>query len=1216
MSTKELRSTLRQRVRVVTRQMWALHVGRGVAQTAVVAVALVAAVAAIDYLVELPLLARVTLFAVGLTAVAVLATQWVVRPALRWGRSRVAVVLEGLFPRLGQRLRTALEHGNRSSDELTRAGVAPALVAALEDETAEKAKPLPFQAALPVRPMLFATGVSLLCIAVLVAAAERAPEWRTALRRVALSSESYTALSATPSAGIVDEGADVDVLATISGRARPAVVLHVREVGDPDWREEAMDQVDGGFTARVAKLRSTTEFFVSAGPESTSAQQIVVRRPLKIESAHIEVRSPAYTGVALATHDIGSFSAIQGSTAQLQFDLDRQPTTAVLVIKDPTKPGAAPHRKEMAIQGRQISVELPLAADIEYAIDARDANDVGVVANRFRVRVTADQPPTVWFEVPSENMEVHTLAEILMRARARDDFGISRVGIVFQVNNEEERTLVVHDVKEPFQRAALAEQMILLEQFLLTEKDCVAYYAFAEDNRPGTPQRVTTELRFIDIRPFKRIYELRDPGEPMDGPKRDLIFLDEVITRQRFNLNQTIRLETRSKARLDVAQVDKVAAFENKLATQTHDLIDFLTSVGVDGTALLTQAEETMLSAVDSLQGAKFTTAIGQERDALRYLMEARNTIRQILLKKSPQVRAQARAFDRLQKQKLRQQPEKSETLTALATELIRLADEEDDVSRLLAAAGNTPTGPGTAGDKRNEPATTTSDKPDMNKPGPGNPDKPDMNKPGPGNPDNPDPTKPGSANPDPTKPDPTKPGSANPDPTKPGSGNPDPDKPGGGKPDPTKPSSGNPDPDKTGGGKPDPDKTGGGKPDSTKPGSGNPDSDKTGGGKPDPEKSTADKSGAGSPQGKPGPETADPLQERQDDIAGRAALLDKTAATAKGLTGLAKTRIADAAKAANASADALGQRDRATAQKEADRAREIFRTAGKQVAALAAEEAAQQLAAARDLANDIAMQAAAADPTRPTGPGAGTGKGEPMPGAKSGADKGKAEPMPGAKSGADKGDPMSGLKTAAENAKTLKDVLEQIAGSGSESSAEAARRAGELLKGEDLAAAIKRLETPGTGGDRTERQDLADRFAALGQKLDQAYRDLIAPRLEEIARLEAEATALEKRLASAEDDEAKERAKPQIAEFVERLEAARLGQVVDSDLRNGLKAGPNRGGDQLKRGLASVRDGLVAKLQEFVAGDRFTTGDEAVPPEYKDLVDRYLRTLSAGSTK
>src|SRR5205814_4789331 len=102
-----------------------------------------------------------------------------------------------------------------------------------------------------------------------------------------------------------------------------------------------------------------------------------------------------------------------------------------------------------------------------------------------------------------------------------------------------------------------------------------------------------------------------------------------------------------------------------------------------------------------------------------------------------------------------------------------------------------------------------------------------------------------------------------------------------------------------------------------------------------------------------------DPAQEKQDDIAGRATAIDKVAATAKGLTGLAKTRIGDAAKAANAGADALGQGNRPMAKAEVDKAREIFRNAAKQVSVLAAEEAAQQLAAARDLANDIAMQAA-----------------------------------------------------------------------------------------------------------------------------------------------------------------------------------------------------------------------------------------------------------------
>jgi hypothetical protein len=35
-------------------------------------------------------------------------------------------------------------------------------------------------------------------------------------------------------------------------------------------------------------------------------------------------------------------------------------------------------------------------------------------------------------------VEVHTLAELLMRIRLRDDYGLSKAGIIFQVNNEQE----------------------------------------------------------------------------------------------------------------------------------------------------------------------------------------------------------------------------------------------------------------------------------------------------------------------------------------------------------------------------------------------------------------------------------------------------------------------------------------------------------------------------------------------------------------------------------------------------------------------------------------------------------------------------------------------------------------------------------------------------------------------------------------------------------
>jgi hypothetical protein len=886
---------------------------------------------------------------------------------------------------------------------------------------------------------------------------------------VALAPEPYTNLSATPSASVVDEGGEVEVRALLSGRARPALVLHTREEGDPEWRQETMDAAGEGFTARLSDLRRTTEFFVSAGPERTPVQQIVVRHPLKFVWTRVEVAAPAYTGLALETHESGSFSAVQGSTARLGFELDRPPAAATLVVKDPARPKTPPRLVEMAVEDRHVSAELPLAADVEYSVEARDAEGVPAVANHHRIRVTPDHPPTVWFDSPSESLEVHTLAEVVMRARARDDFGLIRVGIVFQVNNEEERTLIVQEVGQRCQREALAEQVLMLEQFLLTQKDCVAYYAFAEDNRPDAPQRTTTELRFIDIRPFKRTYQLVDAPDTPGGMQRDLASLDEVIARQRFNLNQTMRLETRSRARLDLAAVEQVSAFENKLAKQTHELADFLAGLGVDGVAILNQAEEAMLSAVDSLQGAKFPTAIDQERDALRFLMEARNTVLVALARQPRAVRAQARAFDRLQRQKLRRPNDKAETLAQIAEELAKLAEEEDEVARTLAASGNNPMGasaPGTpnADDPKAKPSTTDKT----------NPDKP-MKEAG-------------------------------------------------------------------------------------------------------PDRKVADKEGK---------EGDDPVRERQDEIAARATALDKTAPTAKGLTELARTRIAEAAKAANAGADALGQRDRPAARREVDRARETFRVAAKQVAALAAEEAAQQIAAARDLANDVALQTAPAE-------------GMKNPGAGSGGDDKKTTP----------------LGNAAEQAKSVKDVLEQVAASGSEGSAEAARKVGGLLKQEDLAEAIKRLEKPGAGNDRAERQDLAERFAALGQKLDQIYRETIAPRLEELARLEREANELERRAAAAEDGADWRRLRQQGGEFVEHLEAAGLGDLANEDLRAGLRAVSLGAGKELfGRGIAAAHSRLAAKLQDFVAGDRIHAGNEAVPPEYRDLVERYLRALSAGST-
>ena len=51
-----------------------------------------------------------------------------------------------------------------------------------------------------------------------------------------------------------------------------------------------------------------------------------------------------------------------------------------------------------------------------------------------------------------------------------------------------------------------------LEQEDVGYQNAVTYYAFAEDNYPPGPHRTVTPLQFLDIRPYKRAYQMLETG--------------------------------------------------------------------------------------------------------------------------------------------------------------------------------------------------------------------------------------------------------------------------------------------------------------------------------------------------------------------------------------------------------------------------------------------------------------------------------------------------------------------------------------------------------------------------------------------------------------------------------------------------------------------------------------------------------------------------------
>ncbi len=109
--------------------------------------------------------------------------------------------------------------------------------------------------------------------------------------------------------------------------------------------------------------------------------------------------------------------------------------------------GAAPAQEggnSMSVAST-FTASLTLNEDRNYSIVAEAVGGATLPETKYRIRVREDQPPQVTFESPDDAIEVHTLAELPMRIRVRDDYGLTKAGVIFQVNNEQTIPLIAQD---------------------------------------------------------------------------------------------------------------------------------------------------------------------------------------------------------------------------------------------------------------------------------------------------------------------------------------------------------------------------------------------------------------------------------------------------------------------------------------------------------------------------------------------------------------------------------------------------------------------------------------------------------------------------------------------------------------------------------------------------------------------------------------------------
>ncbi len=645
-----------------------------------VAMLLLVLLSVADYHYEAPLSVRLVGWVTMLTAVIGLvgySRRW-----LRFESANAVGEVERAHPELGQRLRTSHDY-QMNMNQVTPAD--PELLRALETETQQRVTARELTPIGSPWPIFLLLGICGFTIIVWTAALFVWPEWRVATARLFLMPVHYSNVQLEPIAESVHLGEDLMVRLHVEGRPLQTALVRYRGVGDSHWIETSFQPSDGvllvdDLSGVVTDCRGNLEVQVIAGPLDSGIHPVAVRIPLVLESWTATVTPPIYTGLGSTSGLPEGLRIPAGSMLALAATYNRQPAdVTVNVVPE------ADASSDVGIANSVANISLrALATTMD--LDIRANSDDGMTdESSLHFDVIPDQRPSLKFVTPEETAEAIPTSEVHFTLQSFDDYGLSAVGIRYRIDDGPEQTLWQASANE-LSNAMTKTVTLALEDLNLEYPQAITYYAYAIDNREPEPQKLTGELRFIDIRPFAREYEF-SAQQCSGNCQGKCLTLEKLIKQQREILGGTFAAVSQGAANDKVSSM--LADEQRDLREKTQSLTEALLEK-VGPMPSLTMSIRAMSNAIDGLANDLFVEAQGHEERALADLIAARQNLRKIL-KQSDSKAQMCRNVDQQQHDKIRKpEQEKAQNheqeLTSIREKLAQLAKKQQSFCQSAAS--------------------------------------------------------------------------------------------------------------------------------------------------------------------------------------------------------------------------------------------------------------------------------------------------------------------------------------------------------------------------------------------------------------------------------------------------------------------------------------------------------------------------------------------------
>lgn len=577
---------------------------------------------------------------------------------------KVTREVESSHPEFGQLLSTARD------PSLSKASVSPVLKNELFRRASVSLAGLDLKKNLPSRPVtqwLAASIVALAGFCYLMSSNREAP---VALARLVapFSGITYTRVADSTPDPTFDRNRLPRIEATVTGRPTQTVTVHVAK---PEGGEISypMNPLGGGrYEVTLPASESSFTFRIQGGDSMPVDGTMECVDPAEFVSSTAEIALPDYTGQPATQQETADIETVEGARATLRFKMSAPMKNAHFVLPDGTK-------LPLTVKGDELTTSFPVRIGGDVAeLTGTDARGHDIEPVQFKHKGVEDTLPVVEWIEPTKDIEATAVAELPLRLRLRDDFGVASYGVVLQAQGESKeiitKQLEAKDLRDLSEMTSAA-----LEAFPLTIRDNVRFFAWATDHKPRENARGVSKLRGVDIKPFKRKWQmLKADGSLPPIPHEDLVKVEQLIKAQREILSDAFAVIQGTAPTTE--ETKGFGDRETKLqqdALKLHSVVLAEGNWPADDVSLLYASSNQMGESANAWYSIRNQLGFDRGDAALSTLLELRKNLLTLLMKADCPC--------------LEPKPEEVPvTLTDLAAEAERIAKEEHDVATQLVA--------------------------------------------------------------------------------------------------------------------------------------------------------------------------------------------------------------------------------------------------------------------------------------------------------------------------------------------------------------------------------------------------------------------------------------------------------------------------------------------------------------------------------------------------